>query len=212
MKIPEEFDILWTPGGAHGQFSAIPLNMKHLLDNAYSFYAVNGTWSNRAYSESKKFIKTRNLFHKYYGKQEALNYINTPTLDKSMISTLPYNSYIYLCSNETVNGMEFDDSRNPYPSRDIMQSRKLVVDMSSDFLMKKISWDKMDVVFSSSSKNMGVAGANIVVVRKELLEDIRKNTSKLSKSSRIPSILDWNLYSNTKSSTIHQLFSIIQSI
>ena len=46
---------------------------------------------------------------------------------------------------------------------------------------------------------MGVAGANIVVVRKELLEDIRKNTSKLSKSSRIPSILDWNLYSNTKS-------------
>ena len=27
---PENFDILWTQGGGHGQFSAIPLNMKNI--------------------------------------------------------------------------------------------------------------------------------------------------------------------------------------
>ena len=39
--------------------------------------------------------------------------------------------------------------------------------MSSDFLMKKIKWDDIDVAFACTSKNMGAPGANVLIIRKK---------------------------------------------
>ena len=184
MNIPDDFKIIWTQAGGHGQFSAIPLNMRTIDGFNKAIYIVNGTWSSRAYNESKKFINSENLLEHFYDTQ-VLEYNTMPQeLD------IPENiDYVYLCSNETVNGIEF---KNKYLTREELKGSKLLVDMSSDFLMKKIDWTNIDVAFACTSKNMGVAGANIVIIRKNLLNELNFNND-------IPCVLDWKLYNNSNS-------------
>jgi phosphoserine aminotransferase len=80
----------------------------------------------------------------------------------------------------------------PYPSRNELGNTKIVIDMSSDFLMKKIKWENVDLAFSCTSKNMGIAGACVLIIRENLLNELQLERN-------IPYILDWNLYNKTNS-------------
>lgn len=183
MEISNDFEIIWTQAGGHGQFSAIPLNMRTLQNFKKGGYLVNGTWSSRAYNESKKFISSQNILENFYQQQKIMEYKSQPQL-----FDIPNDlDYVYLCSNETVNGLEYKQ----YLSRHQLKGAKQIVDMSSDFLMKKIHWDNIDIAFACTSKNMGVAGANILIIRKHLLEQISVND--------IPCVLSWKLYSEANS-------------
>ena len=97
--------------------------------------------------------------------------------------------YVYLCSNETVNGIEF---KNSYLSREQLKGAKLIIDMSSDFLMKKINWHNLDIAFACTSKNMGIAGANILIIRKDIIDELKD-------VNRIPCTQDWKLYDKNES-------------
>ena len=187
LKIPENFDILWTQGGGHGQFSAIPLNMKN-IPNMKGNYLVTGTWSGRAFNESKKFIDTSNSLE---NNKEVLSLTLNDIPEKI---DLKKKGYYYLCSNETVNGTEFREDGIPYPSRNQLNGSKLFVDMSSDLCTKVVKWNKIDMAFACTSKNLGIAGANVTIIRKDLLEHIKKFDK-----NDIPGILDWNIYKNTNS-------------
>ena len=189
MKIPNNFSIIWTQGGGHGQFSAIPMNMNRIFNNVVGCYAVTGTWSNKAFNESKKFINSINITEKFYEDLDnPLEYNNMP-----LKLNIPNNAdYLYICSNETVNGIEFRNNGINYPNKKILGKTKLVVDMSSDFLMKKVNWNNIDVAFACSSKNMGTAGINILVIKNNLLKKIDIN-------KKIPCTLDWSEYYNTNS-------------
>tara|TARA_Y100000992_G_scaffold300655_1_gene269756 strand:+ start:2199 stop:3455 length:1257 start_codon:yes stop_codon:yes gene_type:complete len=189
MKIPEEFEILWTQAGGHGQFCSIPLNMNYLSNNKGN-YLVTGTWSNRAYIESTKFTNTYNSMEKKYENSLPLKYDNIP----DNIEINDDDSYLYLCSNETVNGTEFRNDGIPYPSRKKLKDTKLIVDMSSDFGMKSINWNNIDVAFACTSKNFGISGANITIIRNNLLKNIKKYNK-----NNIPCVLDWNLYHESES-------------
>lgn len=196
MRIPDEFQIIWTQGGGHGQFAAIPLNMRRIIGNKTVYYGVNGTWSNRAFQESKQFINSKNIFQSFYNEdRNILEYNSMPIIDETIIETTENDSYLYLCSNETVNGIEFQEDNLSYPDKNVLKTHKLIVDMSSDFLMKSVDWNKIDVAFACSSKNMGVAGSNIVIIRRNILESLSRSTVR----SELPSILDWELYSETNS-------------
>lgn len=191
MEIPDEFTIIWTQAGGHGQFSAVPLNMNRVFKDVIGYYLVTGTWSSRAHNESIKFIKSHNLNKSFYEtNKNILEYNKLPeNLD------IPEDAdYLYICSNETVNGTEFKESGIKYPTREKLKKTKLVVDMSSDFMMKKINWKNIDVAFACTSKNMGVAGANVVIIRKDLI-----NCTKENKDVPIPCVLDWKLYSDSNS-------------
>jgi phosphoserine aminotransferase len=185
MDIPDDFSILWTQGGAHGQFSAIPLNILNYNPRKKANYLVTGTWSYRAFEEASKFGNIYNSYDKINKNLLPLEYIDIPTDIK-----IDNDEYVYICSNETINGIEFREDGIPYPNREILKGSKLVVDMSSDFCMKKIDWEKIDVAFACTSKNLGIPGANITILRKDI---IKKNKYK------IPCILDWNIYYETNS-------------
>ena len=45
MKIPDNFSLIWTQGGGHGQFSAIPLNLNNIINNKSAHYIVSVTLS-----------------------------------------------------------------------------------------------------------------------------------------------------------------------
>ncbi|MCQ1060803.1 3-phosphoserine/phosphohydroxythreonine transaminase [Photobacterium sp. ZSDE20] len=163
MLIPNNYEILFTHAGGHGQFAAVPLNLCQRTSDVAT-YIINGTWSARAENEAKKYCQT----HVIDGNDPTSGQFTTfPDLNESDID--PDSKYIYLCSNETVNGIEL----HRLPT--LPESRKhipLIVDASSDFSTKPIDWDKagVGVLFACASKNIGHPGLTVTIVRKDLLD------------------------------------------
>lgn len=162
MNIPYDYEVLFTHGGGHGQFAAVPLNLC-LSDSDLATYVVNGTWSERGRDEAKRYCQVQTI-----DATDPKTGLCTrfPKLTEEAID--PGAKYIYLCSNETVNGIELH--RLP----ELPESRKhipLVVDASSDFATKPIDWHKagIGVLFACASKNIGHPGVTMTVVRKDLL-------------------------------------------
>lgn len=162
MSIPDDFEVLFTHAGGHGQFAAVPLNLCRNATDVAS-YVINGTWSARGAEEASRYcnVETIDSADPYTGK-----FTSFPELTEENIN--PNSKYLYLCSNETVNGIELHrlpklpESRRHIP---------LVVDASSDFTTKPIDWhgDNIGVLFACASKNIGHPGLTMTVVRKDLL-------------------------------------------
>lgn len=169
MEIPDNYEILFTHGGGHGQFAALPLNLcLNLTDIAT--YVVNGTWSERARNEGNKYCAAQTID----GKDPITHlYTHFPELDENLID--PNSKYVYLCSNETVNGIELHRLPKLPASR---QHIPLIVDASSDFTTKPIDWvgAGIGVLFACASKNIGHPGLTLTVVRKDLLGEGKAST------------------------------------
>lgn len=161
MNIPDDFEVLFTHGGGHGQFAAVPLNLCYNKTDIAT-YIVNGTWTERACDEAQRYCTV----HTIDGRDTSGSYTTFPKLIEEEID--PNSKYLYLCSNETVNGIE--NHRLPK----LPKSRRhipLVIDASSDFTTKPIDWhgDSVGVLFACASKNIGHPGVTLTVVRKDLL-------------------------------------------
>ncbi|MDP5255268.1 MULTISPECIES: 3-phosphoserine/phosphohydroxythreonine transaminase [unclassified Vibrio] len=163
MAIPDNYQILFTHAGGHGQFAAVPLNLcSHASDRAT--YVVNGTWSARGRDEAKRYCQVDTID----AKDSQGRYVSFPELTEDQIH--PESRYLYLCSNETVNGIElFRLPKLPASRAHI----PLVVDASSDFTSKPIDWQgsNVGVLFACASKNIGHPGLTMTVVRDDLLGD-----------------------------------------
>ncbi|KAL7507021.1 hypothetical protein ACHAXN_008640 [Cyclotella atomus] len=162
MAIPDEYEVLFTQGGGHGQFAAIPLNLCSSVD-CHATYVVSGTWSARAVDEAKKYCRPTVISNNQNNSTGDDKYF---PLQEMIDNHHPDSKFIYLCSNETVNGIELH--RLPIiPST----MPPLVVDASSDFTTKPISWRESNVglLFACASKNVGHAGITVVIVRKDLI-------------------------------------------
>lgn len=129
MNIPDDYEVLFTHGGGHGQFAAVPLNLCRDPSDVAT-YVVNGTWSLRARNEAARYCRTQTIDA---AEPETGAYISFPDLTEADID--PDSKYIYLCSNETVNGIELH--RLPkLPAS--LKHVPLVIDASSDFSTKPI--------------------------------------------------------------------------
>lgn len=162
MEIPDDYEVLFTHGGGHGQFAALPLNLCHELSDIAS-YVINGTWSIRGRDEAQKYCQV----HTIDGSDpETGAYTYFPELNEANID--PNSKYVYVCSNETVNGIELH--RLP-KLPESLKHIPLVVDASSDFSTKPIDWHGcgVGVLFACASKNIGHPGLTITIVRKDLL-------------------------------------------
>ena len=173
LNIPDNYKILFMQGGGYGQFSAIPMN---LLSNPEdkADYIITGYWSEKAYIEAQKYGNI-NIVIKTV--QDRIPYNNEINYD-------PTSKYLYYCSNETIDGVQFDYT----PDVNI----PLVCDMSSDFLSKPIDVTKYGIIFAGAQKNVGIPGMSIVIINEKLLNQLNKNNS-------IPSILHYKLISDNGS-------------
>lgn len=162
MDIPDDYELLFTHGGGHGQFASVPLNLcRHKSDVVT--YIVNGTWTERACEEAQRYCTVQTID----GTDPQTGEYNTfPELTEEGID--PTSKYVYLCSNETVNGIEIHRLPKLPESR---QHIPLVIDASSDFTTKPIDWhgDGVGILFACASKNIGHPGATLTVIRKDLL-------------------------------------------
>lgn len=161
MNIPSNYHVLFTHGGGHGQFAAVPMNLCPMGTEKVT-YLVNGTWSKRAAEEAKKYSSPT----VFSSENADGKFVTNPSMDDVEVD--PESKYIYLCSNETVNGIEYHRLPN-FKERGI--NAPLVIDASSDFSTKPIEWEKYNVgiLYACASKNIGHPGVTACIVRDDLL-------------------------------------------
>lgn len=159
LAIPAEYRVLFLQGGATLQFAQIPLN---LLAGRSADYLVTGSWSKKAYSEAERLAGALGGSVRLAGSTEEGGF--TRLLRADEIELDPDASYIHLCTNETIHGVELRDS-----GRLPQTSVPLVADMSSHILSRPVDVRRFGLIYAGAQKNVGPSGLVIVIVREDLL-------------------------------------------
>jgi phosphoserine aminotransferase len=154
MCIPDEYAVLFLPGGAQAQFSFIPMHLRGEYSEAA--YIRTGLWSELAESEAQHFINVNRV-----ADTSTDGYITLP--DGSDCICGDKNAYLYYCDNETVHGVEFGSVPES-------TSVPLICDMSSNILSRPVDVNRFGLIFACSQKNLGAAGVTTVIIRRDLLE------------------------------------------
>ena len=153
MGIPDDYAVLFLPGGASQQFAMIPLNF--LLPGTSADYVDTGSWGGKALKEAQIVGKVNVIWS---GKDR--NYMAAP--DPEDLRFTPGAAYAHICSNETIAGVRFAEfPRCPVP---------LLADMSSDILSREVNVADFGMIYAGAQKNLGPSGMAVVILRKDLAE------------------------------------------
>ncbi|OGS97013.1 MAG: phosphoserine transaminase [Gallionellales bacterium RIFCSPLOWO2_02_FULL_57_47] len=174
MGIPANYRVLFLQGGAHLQFSMIPLNL--LRGKLSADYVNTGDWSKKAIGEAKKFCYVNVVADNADRKGTHVPAFDTWNLDKDA-------AYVHYTPNETIGGVEF----NWVPE---VGDVPLVADMSSNILSRQIDVSKFGLIYAGAQKNIGPAGMALVIVREDLLGHA---------PSGLPTMLDYKIHADNDS-------------
>jgi len=163
------YQALYLQGGASLQFLMVAYN---LLEKKAA-YLDTGTWANNAIKEAKNFGQVVEV-----ASSKDLNYSYIPK--KYIVPTDV--DYFHVTSNNTIFGTQMKE----FPETNV----SLICDMSSDIFSRQLDFAKFDLIYAGAQKNMGPAGATLVVVKEELLGKV---------SRAIPSILDYQVHISKES-------------
>jgi phosphoserine aminotransferase len=150
--------VLFVQGGASMQFAMLPLNF--LPPGATADYVVNGAWGEKAYEEGAKIGQAR-----LAANTSETGYNRVPVADEIALSDAP--AYVHITSNETIHGVQW----HAWPE---VGDRALVADMSSDILSRPLDAHKFALIYAGAQKNLGPAGATVVIVRQSWLDTASK--------------------------------------
>ena len=174
LSVPANYKVLFLQGGAHLQFSMIPLNL--LRGKASADYANTGEWSKKAIGEAQKFGKVNVV-----ASNADKNFTYVPAFDTWQCD--PNAAYLHYTPNETIGGVEF----NWIPDAGGVP---LVADMSSNILSRLIDVSRFGLIYAGAQKNIGPAGLTLVIVRDDLLGQAAANT---------PTMLDYKTHADNDS-------------
>ncbi|MCF7923986.1 MAG: 3-phosphoserine/phosphohydroxythreonine transaminase [Candidatus Izimaplasma sp.] len=152
MNVPDNYKILFLQGGAHTQFSMVPLN---LMKNKKADFLTTGSWAKKALKEAKKYLNVNEVCS---SEDKMFSYI--PNLDN--LNFDPNADYVHICENNTIYGTKY----NELPDTNGID---LVSDMSSCILSEPIDVNKYALIYAGAQKNIGPAGTTIVIIRKDLI-------------------------------------------
>ncbi|NCC12080.1 MAG: 3-phosphoserine/phosphohydroxythreonine transaminase [Spirochaetia bacterium] len=173
LGISDEYDVYFLGGGATLQFTMIPMNF--LRPGTVADYIRSGTWANKAADDAAKLGQVN-----YYYDGKANKYTSLP--DAKTVKPSANSSYLYLCSNETIGGIEWQD----FPDTG---SVPLIGDMSSDIFSRPVDVNKFDMIYGGVQKNLGPAGATFIIMKKSMLE--KQNTN-------LTAYMDYSLHAKEK--------------
>ena len=165
LDVPIDYEVLFLQGGASMQFYMSAINLLPL--NGKAAYINTGTWSSKAIKEAKLLGSVNEVAS---SKDKNFSYIPKDFIVPKDVS------YLHYTTNNTIFGTQFKH----IPGKDV----RLVCDMSSDIMSKTIDVSKYDLIYAGAQKNIGPAGATLVIVKKDVL----------GKTGRaIPSMMDYQL-------------------
>lgn len=154
LNIPDNYRILFLPGGGRTQFAMVPMNF--VANYSSAAYVDLGVWGQLAINEAMTFTNA-----KVVASAKLNNYTAIP--EQNTWSDFSDAAYLYYVDNETVNGLEFSyipDSKG----------LPLICDMSSNILSRAFDINKFDFIFACAQKNLGIAGITAVFVRDEMMK------------------------------------------
>jgi phosphoserine aminotransferase len=154
LGVDDDYAVLFLQGGARLQFSMLPANLLRGQAGPAQ-YLITGSWSKYALAEAKKEGPVEVLWD---GK--ATNYDRLPESASGKLREDA--AYVYYCSNETIQGVQFDST--PHSAK-----APLICDASSDFLSRPVDVSRHGVLFACAQKNAGPAGVTVVIIRRDLL-------------------------------------------
>ena len=157
MGLGDDYDIIFTAGGASQTFALIPLNFA--TESHPGSYALSGSFSQKAYEEAVKLgVGT------VAASTKEENYVRVPRQDELNIA--PGAAYLHICLNNTIYGTEWhEDFDVPVP---------LVADMSSDIFSRVIDPTKYALIYAGAQKNLSMAGVTLVIVRNDVLGKVTR--------------------------------------
>lgn len=163
LHVPDDFAVLFTQGGAQAQNAIVPMNLIGLKAQQQADYVVSGSWSKKSFQEAQRYgdvalaASSANAVVINGQDQVGLSWFPDP----STWQVRPTASYLHVCSNETIGGVEFND----WEKLEI----PLVVDASSNILSRPVDFSKIDMLYAGAQKNAGPAGVTLIIIRKDLL-------------------------------------------
>jgi phosphoserine aminotransferase len=163
MRLDASHEVLFLHGGASTQFFQIPMNL--LNEGESAAYLDCGVWGKKAIKEARLFGDVNVV-----ASSKDRNYTYIP---KEYI--IPSGSaYFHYTTNNTIEGTQM----HAIPETSV----PLVADMSSDILSRVMDFNRFDLIYAGAQKNIGAAGVNLVVVRKDILGHV---------SRPLPSMMDY---------------------
>ena len=150
LEVPEGYSVLFLGGGASLQFAMAPYN----LLKKKAAYLDTGVWAHKAVKEAKLFGDVDVV-----ASSEDKNYNYIP---KDFV--VPADAdYFHYTTNNTIYGTEI--------RKDPEVGVRLVSDMSSDIFSRPVDVSKYDLIYAGAQKNLAPAGATIIIVRDEVVQN-----------------------------------------
>jgi phosphoserine aminotransferase len=174
INIPSNYKVLFLQGGAHSQFSMIPMNL--LRGKKAADYLDTGIWSKKAIDEAARYCEVNVV-----ASSKDKNYTYAPRQDAWKLN--PNAAYVHYTSNETIGGVEmfWTPKTGDVP---------LVCDMSSHILSRPIDVSQYGLIYAGAQKNIGPAGLTIVIVREDLIGETLAGT---------PTMFDYKTHADNES-------------
>lgn len=119
---------------------------------------------------------------------------------------------VYLCENETVDGVEYPAFPKVLESKGSEDDPIVIGDFSSTILSRRIPFENFSIVYFGAQKNLGMAGITGVIIRKSLLPPVSPPCSPaiLRKLGLpvAPTILDYSVCQ--KNNSLYNTLSIFE--
>jgi phosphoserine aminotransferase len=143
-------------GGGIAENAIVPLNLGR---GATVDFVLSGSWGEKSWREAQRYGPTH-----VAASSQAQGFDHLPDPSLWQLSAQP--SYVHLCTNETIHGVEC----HTLPDLKALGcDAPLVIDFSSHVLSRPVDWSRVGLAFGGAQKNIGPAGLTLVVVRKDLL-------------------------------------------
>ena len=166
LGIPDTHEVLFLQGGASSQFLMTAINL--LGENETAGYVDTGSWSAKAIKEAKLFGNVAVL-----ASSKESNYSFIPK-GYAIPGDL---KYVHITSNNTIFGTQY----HGLPETEL----PLIADMSSDIFSREVDVNRFGVIYAGAQKNMGPAGATLVIVNKEFVANPVRE---------VPTMLNYNTH------------------
>lgn len=186
LGLGDDYEALYLQGGASLQFLMVAMN---LLEKKAA-YTNTGTWASNAIKEAKNFGEVLVLASSESDQFRHIpkNYVIPNDVD-----------YFHCTSNNTIYGTQM----HAFPECPV----PLVCDMSSDIFSRPLDGSKFSMIYAGAQKNLGPAGATVVVIHKDLLGKV---------SRKIPSMLDYKVHISKESMyntpPVFSVFATLQTL
>ena len=175
MSVPDTHEVLFVQGGGALQNIMIPANFI-TSSSGVADYIITGAWGKKSAGEVKHYGK---LNVAYDASESKFNHLPK----QSDLNLTPDGAYVHMTTNETIHGIQFHELPD---TGDV----PIVADRSSDIMCGPANVSDFGLIYACAQKNAGIAGATIVIVRKDLLE---------RSAGRLPSYLDYKKHADAGS-------------